>query len=161
MYLYVITDGEFQKIGTATNPHTRVKELQTGNPRKLHVLKTFEHENAQKLERAFHYLMDSGRQQGEWFKMTERELHGITMVLECFNVKSASFYVGEKHEIHQRTEQIKAQCNDTASTSCKKCGKKFKPVNSWHTFCCPTCKDDYHNEHNPERKQIYRSKRTG
>ena len=35
---------------------------------------------------------------------------------------------------------------------CLHCEANFKPVNKWHTFCCSSCKDAYHNEHNPERK---------
>lgn len=177
MYLYIITDGEFQKIGIAANPHARVKELQTGNPRKLHVLKTFEHDDAQKLEIAFHYLMDSGRQQGEWFKMTDREMQGITMVLDCFDVKSESFvisfvkqnsitppkrkYVPRNIQEFSNTEYLSAQDAKVGQViACPCCGNSFTKANKWHLFCSNNrkhredggnCSDDWHNAQNPER----------
>lgn len=36
---------------------------------------------------------------------------------------------------------------------CPQCGGRFKPVNKQHRFCSPSCRDTWHNEQNPERKQ--------
>jgi hypothetical protein len=140
MYLYIITDGEFQKIGIAGNPHSRLKELQTGNPRKLSVLKMFEHEDAQRLEVAFHHLMDSGRQQGEWFRMTEKELRGISLVFDCFGINCTSTIQGaSSHANVVRTTESSAG----AQGVCKHCGSTFIKTRSNHDFCCAEHKAHY------------------
>ena len=71
--------------------------------------------------------------------------------------------------IHERvdTHQDRDTQGDTQGREgitrgiCPQCGTQFKPVNKWHTFCCKSCKDAYHNERNPERKQHAKRKRTG
>ena len=34
---------------------------------------------------------------------------------------------------------------------CPQCGTTFRKANKWHTFCCSTCKDNWHNERDPSR----------
>ena len=71
--------------------------------------------------------------------------------------------------IHERvdTHQDRDTQGDTQGREgitrgiCPQCGTQFKPVNKWHTFCCKSCKDAYHNERNPERKQHAKRKRAG
>lgn len=72
---------------------------------------------------------------------------------------------GAHHEaLHERVihERVDTQGREGITRGvCPQCGTQFKPVNKWHTFCCKSCKDAYHNERNPERKQHAKRKRTG
>lgn len=65
--VYVITDGEHFKIGIADDPARRLRELQTGNGRKLH-LGFFIHANdAKRIEARAHGRLAELRREGEWF----------------------------------------------------------------------------------------------
>lgn len=47
----------------------RVRQLKTGNPDQLTILKTFETKHKRKLETAFHNLYSGKRIAGEWFAL--------------------------------------------------------------------------------------------
>ena len=70
--VYAITDGKDYKIGISDNPERRLKDLQTGNPRKL-VLDKFEwfptEEGARRAEADMHQVLRAGGcgLEGEWF----------------------------------------------------------------------------------------------
>ena len=42
MAIYLISDGELVKIGYSQNPIKRLNQLQTGHPKKLKLIKTFD-----------------------------------------------------------------------------------------------------------------------
>ena len=68
-FVYFITDGEFVKIGVADNVEKRLKELQTGNPKELTVVRSVYCENPYYAEKLFHDLFRYKRVNGEWFKI--------------------------------------------------------------------------------------------
>lgn len=75
--VYFISDGEFVKIGVAESLPNRIKELQTGNPRKLfalYVIDTNSKIDALKIERDLHKLFSSVRCIGEWFEINDEEI---------------------------------------------------------------------------------------
>jgi predicted GIY-YIG superfamily endonuclease len=71
-YVYIITDGEDYKVGVSDNPGKRLKQLQTGNPKKLRIVSTFtlpEKSTAFKVERESHTKIGAlYEKRGEWFK---------------------------------------------------------------------------------------------
>lgn len=76
--VYVICEAESNwerppvKVGMATNPHSRLAQLQTGSPRRLMVLHWFPcpHKDiAREVERTFHELHADVRLEGEWFDL--------------------------------------------------------------------------------------------
>lgn len=72
-YVYLIkeADGDFYKIGhTTKNPETRLKELQTGNPRLLKLIATYQTDNYKHLERLLHETYKKNHYSGEWFIMS-------------------------------------------------------------------------------------------
>ncbi len=69
--IYIITDGEYCKIGIATDIEQRVKQLQTGNARKLEVLHYEKVRNAKKIESKLHKKMKHKRLSGEWFDIDD------------------------------------------------------------------------------------------
>lgn len=69
-YVYLIKSKESQlyKIGIATNPHKRIKNLQTGNSEKLIILYTYKTINYNNVEKALHNRFCYINKEGEWFK---------------------------------------------------------------------------------------------
>lgn len=77
-YVYIIAHEESGgavgpvKVGVASDPRTRLKGLQTGNPRPLVLAAIFGTPNrsiALALETAFHEVMADHRLSGEWFNL--------------------------------------------------------------------------------------------
>jgi hypothetical protein len=68
-YVYVIgTDGgDAVKVGTARDVIHRIRVMQSGNPRKLRVLASWEHERACDVEVLAHRMLADYRALGEWF----------------------------------------------------------------------------------------------
>lgn len=70
-YIYIISDNTAIKVGISIDPNKRIKELQTGNPKKLSILYTFKvPENLVfKLESACHKALQCKFiKRGEWFQ---------------------------------------------------------------------------------------------
>ena len=68
-YVYIITDGEYVKIGQATNIEKRLASLQCGNPRKLSILQTIQTDDMNLTEHSLHWWFKDYRIQGEWFDL--------------------------------------------------------------------------------------------
>lgn len=69
-WVYVMSDGEFLKIGYSKNPQKRIKAIQSGNPKQLKIpikWKVVGRNNAKKLESALHKRYGKLRKKGEWF----------------------------------------------------------------------------------------------
>ena len=64
-FIYFISDGDFIKIGFATDWRARRKELQIANPRLLTPLLILE--GGHRMERHLHWLFRDHRINGEWF----------------------------------------------------------------------------------------------
>lgn len=79
-FVYFIGDGEYIKIGQASNPIARLKELQTGNGRELILLLTiptfacgrYGSDQANAIERFLHLAFKEYRLAGEWFDITKK-----------------------------------------------------------------------------------------
>lgn len=67
--LYFITDGDFIKIGSATNVHKRLIALQIGNPRRLRLLIYFLGIGDQ--EDSYRFQLNHLHVSGEWLKYTD------------------------------------------------------------------------------------------
>lgn len=63
--VYFITDGIFTKIGKADDVNKRLKELQTGNPKKLQIKLSIE--GGETEEKKLHKVFHRRRMVGEWF----------------------------------------------------------------------------------------------
>lgn len=69
--IYFISDTKYIKIGVTNNVEKRLKELQTGNPKKLKVIKIIYCENPYYVEKMYHELFKSKRKEGEWFDILD------------------------------------------------------------------------------------------
>jgi predicted GIY-YIG superfamily endonuclease len=70
-FVYIITNGEDYKVGVSVDPEKRLKQLQTGNSKKLSIVSTFEVSKKVvfAMEKEAHKLICAKYQKsGEWFK---------------------------------------------------------------------------------------------
>lgn len=77
--LYFISDGEHVKIGIAFDPVKRLAGLQTGSPRQLSLVGSWdmgEGVSAGSVERRLHSRLSHCKVGGEWFAVSEEELAG-------------------------------------------------------------------------------------
>lgn len=90
--VYFLTDGEYIKIGIATNLKNRVAKLQTGNARKIKILKIIDGYRC--LEKKLHNIFISYRLEGEWFNITEQQIDNVlqelylTKSIDSFEIKN-------------------------------------------------------------------------
>lgn len=84
-YVYLILEidsygGETHKIGISKNPaEKRLKQLQTGNPNKIEILKVYESKNYKRVEQWLHskYSLNKTLAENEWFKLTDEQIIGF------------------------------------------------------------------------------------
>lgn len=110
--IYFITDGRYTKIGKADDPEKRLKELQTGNPFPLTLIKSID--GSFEEESNIHKSLSIYRMNGEWFDFNCFDDEVIEFLLdgECgYAVKRATKW-GNKtlREINkQRSDKTKSQ----------------------------------------------------
>jgi hypothetical protein len=73
-FVYLISDGEFVKIGIASSVVNRLKNLQTGNGRPLTILLSVKVIKPRSLEALLHGNFSCKRMTGEWFNLSKDEL---------------------------------------------------------------------------------------
>jgi Cdc6-like AAA superfamily ATPase len=76
------------KIGESNKPHKRVKNLQTGNPRRLFIYKIIEcatKERAKAMEDMIHERYSHRRNRGEWFTLSKKEVDEICQEIHKLN----------------------------------------------------------------------------
>ena len=90
MYIYILTDGEYHKIGVSKDPRRRVKQLQTASAGSLSIIKTYNVPSkiARKLEQQLHKMFWQRRKRfnGEWFNLTQQHLDVIDEWLANYTV---------------------------------------------------------------------------
>lgn len=88
-YVYILqVEGQpYYKIGCATNPLVRMRELQCASPRPMMLIHTIRAENMCKLERQFHLHYQDKRVQGEWFSLSQRDINALRAIEEIISVE--------------------------------------------------------------------------
>jgi hypothetical protein len=76
-YIYVITDGEFCKIGKTWNVGMRLADLQTASPRKLRIVHEIETEFCDYLEADLHLHFARKHVLGEWYQLDQGDIDWI------------------------------------------------------------------------------------
>lgn len=69
--VYVISDGEYVKIGITKNIKERMNGINTNNPRKLTLIACQEYDNAYEIEQSLHEKFKDKQIMGEWFDMLD------------------------------------------------------------------------------------------
>ena len=94
VHVYIICNGPNDghsgpvKIGMANDPVKRLASLQSGNPNKLVIWRTFptpDRNIARVIERGFHEVKSADRISGEWFNFTPR----VAEALMRLNIQAA------------------------------------------------------------------------
>lgn len=80
--LYVVKAGDFYKIGVTSSLEGRLKTIQTGNPNKVELIKSFYIYNCSEMERNLHKKFNEFRQIGEWFDLSQNDLVFIDKYLK-------------------------------------------------------------------------------
>jgi len=89
-YIYVLRGGELYKIGRSANPKARIKSLSTVSPVALEVICLSETNDMVGVEIQLHERFADKRQQGEWFALTDDDVHSIRAMLEPSTVGGQS-----------------------------------------------------------------------
>jgi hypothetical protein len=80
-YVYIITDGEYYKIGRSCNPRRRLKQLQTASVKTLRFYRIYvvDKRMCMKLERRLHAMLwfAKARVMSEWFNLQKEHLDFI------------------------------------------------------------------------------------
>lgn len=68
---------DYFKIGIAEDPEQRLSHLSGGTPHVLRLVTTIKSDSPRKVESELHRLYSSMNQNGEWFKLTSREVNSL------------------------------------------------------------------------------------
>ena len=98
-YVYAISDGFNIKIGISKHPEKRIKQLNTGNPRKLYLIGYFEGDRD--LEKYIHNRFKTLRYNSEWMNPSDELLNYLNekiknRYIEVENGKIKSYFSMKK-----------------------------------------------------------------
>lgn len=84
-YIYVLRCGLSYKIGRARDVRKRMKDLQTGAPYRLVLVWAEVCDSAAQTEKNIHEVLtlEGKHQHGEWFRLTEDDIHSIRASVSC------------------------------------------------------------------------------
>ena len=85
MIVYLVSNGEYTKIGISGNFPNRLANLQTANASKLTTVGLFDTDIAPQIEGMLHRIYDSRRVLGEWFSLNSTEIAAITELLRMID----------------------------------------------------------------------------
>lgn len=77
VYIIRMTGTDYYKIGIASNPKARLKQLQTGNPIQLEMIYNVRVLDSYGLEGYFHEKLRNTNVQNEWFQLNDATLNEI------------------------------------------------------------------------------------
>jgi len=89
-YIYLIENTvefeTFYKIGYTINLNNREKQLSTGNPGSMKILKSFQTDWNRKVETTLHRQFNSKRVRGEWFRLDRNDVDNF--LTKCHIIES-------------------------------------------------------------------------
>lgn len=85
-HVYLISDGEYTKVGFSTDPEKRLKQLQTAHPKKLKLVGLFEADR--EVETLLHEELTDHHVRGEWYDLGEAQYFTVLRVLEELGLES-------------------------------------------------------------------------
>lgn len=86
VYLIQSLEDSTYKIGVSKHPTRRLSALQTGNPSKLKLVKSYESEFAHKIEKSLQRRYSYLKKEGEWFDMSI--INEVTFLKECEDIEN-------------------------------------------------------------------------
>jgi hypothetical protein len=110
--VYVITDGNCQKIGKTLSVQERLRQLSTGNPARLSVLLQFPVADMVWVERALHLRYAAHRVRNEWFQLPEHALEELKRLRRLFQVLCLTY----ARRAHEEANDGTLDANDVCSS---------------------------------------------
>lgn len=75
MYIYLLTNGTYYKIGKSKNPDRRIKELNSGSSEKIELIYKYRSvEYYHTIESALHNFFSNKRLNSEWFELSPKDV---------------------------------------------------------------------------------------
>ncbi len=106
IYVIVNNSKTFCKIGYSNNPNKRLVELQTGNPEKLLLIRTYKGIKA--LEKHIHFKYKHLNVKNEWFKYSKELLEDLDKNFKNVEIEYEHKYlIGEYEITKEEFESIK------------------------------------------------------
>jgi len=99
IYLIRVEDTDYYKVGHPQNPHSRISDLQTGNPRKLIYLCSVQENESTDEKKVHQHLADYRVELGggtEWFKIPEGEMEVVYETIRDINSAEFERYFQEQ-----------------------------------------------------------------
>lgn len=87
-YVYIITDGQYYKVGISQDPEARLKQFQTSNANHLHLVHTRHVPRPKELEEHVHALLSQCNMRGEWFELTQSQVKEAIDAIEGWEVNA-------------------------------------------------------------------------
>lgn len=85
-YIYLIQDNTYYKIGETNKlPKSRLKELQTGNPRLLKLIYEYKCNDSKKLEFLLHRYFHNKHILNEWFELDKEDVEEFLKICDKLN----------------------------------------------------------------------------
>lgn len=110
-YVYIIECGNMYKIGKAENVIERFKQLQTGNPFPMRIVKVYQTPLAYNLETYIHKQLQDYRQTGEWFNLLGIEQ--VDSIVERFNNElETKMMLKDLKQINEKSKRISEMQKD-------------------------------------------------
>ena len=112
--VYVITDGSGHiKIGAAKNVEERMRQLQTGNPRELKIIRTFDVDNDLKAESMLHeHFREYKVQEPIWTHFTE--WFSADILPEIMNINDDELFALKPKDNRTASQRYLCKITDTA-----------------------------------------------
>ena len=122
LYLIKVKGQEIYKIGISRDPVSRLFNLQTSCPYKLHFVCCLQVDDAERLEAQLHNCHQSRRLLGEWFEFSDKDVHGVIRLIrlahsDCLDNVSSTI---RKIEVQGRLDEKKN------GRFCPKCGGRLE-----------------------------------
>jgi len=93
-FVYLVRGGEYYKIGIAKDTSKRLLGIRTGCPFPVELVKSWETDSAQKIERLMHCRFKAYRANGEWFRLPIEIIEELKAVEKIGN----AFRSGQQNE---------------------------------------------------------------
>lgn len=131
LYIIQMLETNFFKIGISMDPNDRLKNIQTSNPYKLALIKTYDCEKSFEVEKIIHTKMDKFNANGEWFKFEDNELKN------CMKLIENTICVIDKQNCNMDKQKHKTKDKKITTPILK--NEPTKPRKIKNTFCCEHC----------------------
>lgn len=98
-YVYLIQslENSYYKIGASKHPEKRISQLQTGNSSELRLIKKYQSEFANQIEKTLQRRYSHLRKEGEWFDMGIS--NEVSFINECQQIEGTLIFLKKNNSV--------------------------------------------------------------